>query len=529
MNFMEYGTVHVEAMVIRSLWDNLVSGKNSDQLRLGEARGGRRDAKQTISKEVAERATAASVQIRQNPGKKGWSGTIVTKDGLIATCAHHFVMPGAQVVVSLPDGRDVPAEVQGLSFPSDVGLVRITEQGQFPFVGMGDSTQVLAGDSGLAVGYGPVNPEARQPRVQTVSVNEPSEESSFLELFTSFKMVAGDSGGGLFDCEGRLVGIHCGIVPFVTHRRVELFHKHWDELRSTFKASSISDLVAIESEIQQAAAKSQNSIVEVLDGDTVSALGVIVSTDGKIVTKASLLPNRPQCRLPDGRVLPARVLKSAKQYDLALLQVESDDLRAIVISKTADSPVGLLVAAVTGSEQPAIGCIAHPPVSMPPERGQLQATLRDSDRGLEVTELDTMRAIGGLQQQLQKGDIIVSIDGHPTPNHESYLGLLATEKGNPIAIAGDQVRLVVRRVEKQIELIQTLGPPDRFRMAEQSARCSGFSQVRSITTTVAGPKHCGGPVFDRRGRLSGLVIAWRNSGWAIVLPVEAIEAVATEG
>jgi S1-C subfamily serine protease len=113
-----HGTVHVEANVIRSLWEDLLHGKDRDSTATQS-----NDRAVPISKDVVERATAASVQIRRQPNQKGWSGTIISKDGLIATCAHHFVMPGTKVVVSLRDGRDVEAKVLGISFPCDVGLV----------------------------------------------------------------------------------------------------------------------------------------------------------------------------------------------------------------------------------------------------------------------------------------------------------------------------------------------------------------------------------------------------------------------
>ena len=104
------------------------------------------------------------------------------------------------------------------------------------------------------------------------------------------------------------------------------------------------------------------------------------------------------------------------------------------------------------------------------------------------------------------------------------MALLTTEKDNPVAIAGDQVRLVINRGGKQIELAYVLGPPDWFRMAEQSARCSGFSQVHSVTA-ASGSKLLGGPVVDRHGHLLGVAIAWRNSGWLLVLPASAAKSV----
>ena len=102
------------------------------------------------------------MQIRREPKQKGWSGTVIAADGLIATCAHHFVMPETKVTVSLPDGRDVAGAVLGINLNCDIGLVRITEPGIYSHVSLGDSLRLQPGATCLFVGYGPVSNKARQ-------------------------------------------------------------------------------------------------------------------------------------------------------------------------------------------------------------------------------------------------------------------------------------------------------------------------------------------------------------------------------
>lgn len=531
----EFGSVYTDAKLIESLWDGLFAGKNLDQVRLTgranvpEPNGRDPLAKVTISRETQEKARAATVQIRRRADLKGLSGVIVTENGVVATCAHIFMMPGTKVIVSLPDGRDVAGEVAGISFPADVGLVRITEPGPFPHVEMGDSTRLHPGDPCLAIGYGPVDIKAREPSLRTASVVEPPDGRWSFELYTNAKMAGGDSGGGLFDAEGRLVAIHCGLFPSVTHRRVELFHKHLDELRAPLDQTDASGLASAETDIQRAAEWVSRSVVEVLDGDKPVALGTIVSADGRIITKASVLPRTPACRFPDGRVLSSIVLKTVREHDLAVLKVDATNLAVIEWSGPVDPPMGALVAVVAGKEQPVIGSISHPIVTFPSEHGWVRATLKDSKTGLEVTELHEMPEGSPFAtfgpQLLRKGDIVQSIDGQPTPNHKAYLALLETENNNPIAIAGDLVRLAVIREGKPMELPHVLGPPTRPRLAGQSARCSGFSRVYNVAATSKSSL-CGGPVTDRNGRVIGVAIAWRHAGWLLVLPTETARNVA---
>jgi S1-C subfamily serine protease len=129
--------------MVRVLWDDLAAGKNVDEMRL---RGGEdkhigaqdRAAKKPITADVEQKATAASARIRA--GKDWfWSGTIVSPEGVVATCAHalEFVMPGKKFTVCLADGRDASATLLGLNQVCDICLLKITDKGPWPHVELG--------------------------------------------------------------------------------------------------------------------------------------------------------------------------------------------------------------------------------------------------------------------------------------------------------------------------------------------------------------------------------------------------------
>ena len=61
------------------------------------------------------------------------------------------------------------------------------------------------------------------------------------------------------------------------------------------------------------------------DGKKV-AYGGIVRSDGWIVTKASQLRGEITCRLADKREFEARILATSREYDIALLKIEADEL-----------------------------------------------------------------------------------------------------------------------------------------------------------------------------------------------------------
>src|SRR5205823_6485940 len=101
--------------------------------------------------------------------------------------------------------------------------------------------------------------------------------------------------------------------------------------------------------------------------------------------------------------------------------------------------------------------------------------LQDSKQGLQVTKLNQVPENPLFAEfdpeLLRKGDILLSVDGQPTPSEEAYWALFNIEKKNPIAVAGDLVRLALLRDGKQMELPYVLGRGSP-RPVGQSARCS---------------------------------------------------------
>jgi len=90
------------------------------------------------------------------------------------------------------------------------------------------------------------------------------------------------------------------------------------------------------------------TVVEVLSHRHRVSLGTVVGADGWILTKASEIPDDAQCKLADGRIVPARVAGVDPAYDHALLKVDAHGLRAIEWSVARVRPAGKFVAAPGG-------------------------------------------------------------------------------------------------------------------------------------------------------------------------------------
>lgn len=528
--------VYTEAKLLQGLWNDLIAGKNRDQVRLrrleiGKA-GKESDEKSAIQQPAMEKATRATVRIRREPADRGFSGVVITAEGLVATCAHHFVMPGNRVIICSPDGRDAAGKVVGINLLCDIGLVQITDPGPWPHAEMGNSVRLRPGDPCLAIGYGPVQSRERQPSVRKSKVVAPGTGHWEYRLSTdpSTPFVGGDSGGGIFDVQGRLVAIHTtqgrvnpnGVSLPHKHPRVELFREHWDELRAAFEQSAASPLTAAQADLNKATAAGRRSIAEVLDGKNTVALATIISRDGRLLTKASNLPKSPSCRLFDGRVVPAKAVKISREHDLAVLKIQASDLPLAEWSSVESPGIGTLVAIAGAGNSLSPAFVSHTTISIPPERGVIWTGLSDSAKGLEVVEVGKELN----PPVLRKGDIILSIDGQATPDRKAYVNLIDPKDGKPLAIAGDQLRLLVKRDGKEVEVLLPLGPPTLPRPEGQSPRYSGFARVFGVLIDTKFP--LGGPVLDPNGHIAGVAIAWQARGWLLVLPATTARTVISE-
>ena len=147
-------------------------------------------------------------------GNAQGSGVIISKDGYVLTAAHVAGGPNRtnNVSLTLADGREVPAKTLGLFRTLDAGLMKITAPGEYPFAEMGSSENLKDGQWCLALGH-PGGYQAERGmvlRLGRVLLNASDA------ITTDCTLVGGDSGGPLFDMDGRVIGINSRIGEQLT-------------------------------------------------------------------------------------------------------------------------------------------------------------------------------------------------------------------------------------------------------------------------------------------------------------------------
>ncbi len=143
----------------------------------------------------------------------GGSGFMVSADGYVVT-NNHVIRDAEQVRVRMGD-RALDAVVRGRDPATDLALLKIESDEQFPYLRLGDSDQLRAGDWVMAIGsplelantvtVGVVSAKGRRINI--------SQETSSFESFiqTDAAINFGNSGGPLVNLAGEVVGINTAI------------------------------------------------------------------------------------------------------------------------------------------------------------------------------------------------------------------------------------------------------------------------------------------------------------------------------
>jgi serine protease Do len=139
------------------------------------------------------------------------SGFIIDPSGIIVT-NNHVVDHADKIVVSLTDGRQLPATVIGRDELTDVAVIKVKSAEALPSLPWGDSRKAEVGDWILAAG----NPFGLGGSVSVGIISAQGRDlgsgpfDNFLQLDAPIN--PGNSGGPVFNMDGQVIGVSSVIV-----------------------------------------------------------------------------------------------------------------------------------------------------------------------------------------------------------------------------------------------------------------------------------------------------------------------------
>jgi len=351
---------------------------------------------------------------RARPVTSVGSGFIIDADGLVVTNNH--VVDGAdEITVILNDGTRLDAELVGADKKVDIAVVRIKPDHKLPSVGWGDSDTGRVGDWVVAIG----NPLGLGGTVTAGIISARGRDiragpyDDFIQ--TDAPINKGNSGGPLFNLDGKVIGINTAIfsqsggsigigfsVPAnlakpVVDQLIEFGHtkRGWLGVR----IQTVTDEIAEGLGLADATGALVAGVTEggPAEAAKIEAGDVILSFDDKPVDEMRQLP-RIVAETPVGKEVDVNVWRKGEKmtFKVTLGELEKAEEVASLTPGKAETPtkerevtsLGLKLSAVTAELR---------------ERFQLG----DDVNGVVVTEVETDSVAD--EKGIRAGDMIVEV------------------------------------------------------------------------------------------------------------------------
>lgn len=374
------------------------------------------------------------------------SGVIVSPDGLVVTNNHVVQSEGAAAIkVALSDSREFEAKIILRDERSDLAILRIEGDKDFPYLPFADSDSLEVGDIVLAIGnpFG-VGQTVTSGIISALARTRVGISDYQFFIQTDAAINPGNSGGPLVDMNGRIAGINTAI-----------YSRSGGSLGIGFSIPSNMVRVVVNSALRGGKVERPwlGATLQDITGDIARAMGLERAT-GALV--GSVMAGSPAARagLKPGDVITAVDGRDASDpqavlYRFATKGIGSNaELNVINAGRSRKVQVALMPAPETvprdlreiGGANPFTGATVANLSPAVAEELSLQAT-----SGVVVVETSassTARRIG-----FRPGDIILSVNGAAVQGVTQLMELLKRQVRSwdvTIRRGGEELRTVVR-------------------------------------------------------------------------------------
>ncbi|MEG0372088.1 MAG: trypsin-like peptidase domain-containing protein, partial [Clostridium sp.] len=141
------------------------------------------------------------------------SGIVFDSNGYIVT-NQHVIAGGTKIMISLPNGKKVPAKVIGQDAKTDLAVLKVEEKG-LTAAKFGNSDGLRVGDTVIAIGNplgeefaGSVTSGIVSAKGRNMSINQDGYSRTYNGIQTDASINPGNSGGALLNEVGEVIGIN---------------------------------------------------------------------------------------------------------------------------------------------------------------------------------------------------------------------------------------------------------------------------------------------------------------------------------
>jgi serine protease Do len=514
--------------------------------------------------EAVKKAYPASVRmwgfdVQQNQRTSGqFSGVVVSADGYILTAAH-TILPGKNYKVFFPDGRECIAlalgKIENRDTPGipDVGMMKITDKGTWPFAEMGYSASLVKNEPCISISY-PESLNQTLPTLRLGNVAEVKNEYGFIR--STCKMEPGDSGGPLFDYYGRVIGLHSAIdvseemnfeIPVDLYRRYwtalnkETLYTAFPEKPDSIKIDPLFRTLVKENKEKTLhpdfdSPKIKNSVFlikSMLKGkeQEIEAALLNVKTpagDKKqfLLSKNTVVGEQAKCYI-NGLAISINLVGKDQENDLVLFQVEQKLIGGIDLdinlNDTAKIEMGRFLYTIEqdGKVIPSVlgsTLFSLPKINSQPYLGAMVVYNSSPVQFSLIKEGSPAEKAG-----LKVGDELISINGKPIKKASEFAPeILKYWADDEVTFEWTNPSGKMSKTFKLDGRGQSVfnHPAEKFE-GGKSERRDGFNAVFTHDAAIK-PNACGSPVFDWEGNFYGINIARFSRTTTVVVPKKVI-------
>jgi serine protease Do len=366
---------------------------------------------------------------RETPMFQGMgSGFIVDPKGYVVT-NQHVVDHASDITVTLHDGKRLPATLVGVDEKTDLAVLRVETDQTLPYASFGDSDRTRIGDWVVAIG----NPfgfggsatagivSARGRDIQSGPFDD------FLQIDAPINR--GNSGGPLFDLDGKVIGINTAIyspnggsVGIGFAIPANLAASVVEELRANGRVERGFIGVSIQQVDEEIAGslgieKDKGALVaSVVPGSPAERAGlqagdVILSIDGSEVSHVKDVSRRIADTEPDQKV-EVGILRDGgrKTVEIRVGRMEETEREAAMPSERGENPeasLGLALSDLTPQARARLG-------------------LENDVRGALVVGVE--EGSPASRKGLQEGDVVVMVGQTPVDSARQALAEIERQK-----------------------------------------------------------------------------------------------------
>ncbi|MGQ7855845.1 trypsin-like peptidase domain-containing protein [Pedobacter sp. WC2501] len=514
--------------------------------------------------EAVKKAYPASVRmwgfdVQQNQRTSAqFSGVVVSADGYILTAAH-TILPGKNYKVFFPDGRECIAlalgKIDNKETPGipDVGMMKITDKGIYPFAEMGYSASLVKNEPCISISY-PETLNQTLPTLRLGNIAEVKNEYGFIR--STCKMEPGDSGGPLFDYYGRVIGLHSAIdvseemnfeIPVDLYRRYwtalnsERLYTAFPEKKDSVKTDPLSSLLQKESKqktlhpdfatpivknscfLINSMVKGKNQEIEAILLNVKTANG----TKKQLLLSKNTMVGEAAHYDVNGIAVPIKLIGKDQENDLVLFELEQRINGGIDLNISDSNSVKIEMGKLLYSIDPS-GKVMHsvlgstlfnlPKINSQPYLGAMVVYNSSPVQFSLIKEGSPAEKAG-----IKVGDELISINGKLIKKASEFAPeILKYWAGDELTFEwgnGSGKMSKTLKLEGRGQSVFN-HPAEKFE-GGKSERRDGFNAIFTHDTAIKA-NACGSPVFDWQGHFYGINIARYSRTTTVVVPKKTI-------